>query len=161
MQATIARSLGIPMLAAALLATGCNRGDETPAVDTAAPTTASPTPAPAPAAQALSVTNVTLGKRVDGSAMVAPADTASTFGTRATIYASVQHTGQPASAMLGARWVFQDGQVVDSTARSLTPTGPGATEFHIAKASPWPAGTYRVEILVDGQVAQTRQFTIR
>ena len=86
---------------------------------------------------------------------------ASTFGTRDTIYASVQHSGQPASATLAARWVFQDGQVVDSTARSITPTGPGATEFHIAKASPWPAGTYRVEILVDGQVSQTRQFTVR
>jgi hypothetical protein len=160
MRATTARSLGLPLLAAALLATACNRGEETPAVDTAAPTTAAPTPAPA-ATQALSVTNVTLGKRVDGSAMVAPADTASTFGRRDTIYASVQHTGQPSSATLAARWVFQDGQVVDSTARSVTPTGPGATEFHIAKASPWPAGSYRVEILVDGQVAQTKQFTIR
>jgi hypothetical protein len=155
------RSLGPAALAVLLLGSAaCNRDkDSAPAVDTAmgtAPTTAAPAPA-----TTLSVTNVSLGKRVDGSAMVAAADTTSTFGTRDTIYASVQHTGQPASATLTARWLFQDGQVVDSTSRSVTPTGPGATEFHIAKATAWPPGTYRVEILVDGTVAQTKQFTIR
>lgn len=160
MRTPIARTLGT-LLAGASFLVACNRGDDAATVDTAAGTAAQ-TPAPAPApTTSLSVTNVTLGKRVDASRMVAPTDTASTFGTRDTIYASVQHEGQPASATLTARWLFQDGQVVDSTSQTINPTGPAATEFHIAKATPWPAGTYRVEILVDGTVAQTKQFTVR
>ncbi len=43
----------------------------------------------------------------------------------------------------------------------IAPTGPAATEFHIAKGSAWPAGKYKVEIAVDGTPAGTKDFEIK
>ncbi len=44
---------------------------------------------------------------------------------------------------------------------TIAPTGPAATEFHIAKKSPWPVGKYKVEIAVDGSPAGTKEFEIK
>ena len=44
---------------------------------------------------------------------------------------------------------------------SIAPTGPAVTEFHIAKPDGWPLGKYKVEILLNGQTAQTKDFTVK
>jgi len=35
------------------------------------------------------------------------------------------------------------------------------TEFHIAKPSGWPTGKYKVEVALDGNVVQSREFEIK
>jgi hypothetical protein len=63
------------------------------------------------------------------------------------------------------KWTYQDGQTVDSTSQPVAPTDAAnpvsVTEFHVSKPSPWPAGTYTVEILLNGMSAGTRSITIR
>ena len=116
-------------------------------------------PAPPPAAPApLAVASVDLGSAIDANKRVVEART--TFAPTDTIYASVATTGAASSATLVARWTFQDGQVVTETTQTIAPTGPAAIEFHISKETPWPAGRYRVEILLNGTSAMAKDFTI-
>ena len=65
------------------------------------------------------------------------------------------------SASLKARWTFQDGQVIEETEQVISPTGDAATEFHISKPDGWPAGKYRLEILMNGEPIQTKEFEVR
>jgi hypothetical protein len=51
--------------------------------------------------------------------------------------------------------------VVKEGTEVIAPTGPAATEFHIAKKTAWPAGKYKVEILVDSSSAGTKEFEIK
>jgi hypothetical protein len=122
-----------------------------PPVEAAAPT---PTPAPAFAVQVIEV-----GKRIGADKRVtAPA---STFGRRDTIYVSVATEGAAPSKTVSAKWTYQDGQLVKEQSESIAPTGPAATEFHISKPKPWPAGKYKVEIAVDGTPAGSKDFEIK
>ena len=63
--------------------------------------------------------------------------------------------------MLKARWSFEDGQVVEELEQPIAPTGDAATEFHISKSDGWPVGRYRLEVLLDGNVIQTKEFAVR
>jgi len=116
---------------------------------------AAPEPAPAP----LSVIGVDLGKAIAADKSIAAP--ATTFGVRDTIYASVSTTGVSSGATLTAIWSFQTGQRVDSTSQSVAPTGPAKTEFHISKATAWPAGKYKVEISLNGGAPTEREFEIK
>jgi hypothetical protein len=69
--------------------------------------------------------------------------------------------GSAPSKTITARWTFEDGQVVNEETQTISPSGPAVTEFHITKATPWPAGKYKVEILVDGASAGTKDFEVK
>ena len=156
-------------LAAALLGTlalaGCRKEEPTvpPPTATPAPSTAPAASTPAPVAgPAVRVTSVDLGTAVDAGNRVASPTT--TFATGDTIHASVATTSTgsaPQTGQLTARWTFEDGQVVDETSRDFNFTGDGVTTFQISKPDGWPAGDYRLEILQDGEVVQTRDFEVR
>ncbi len=120
---------------------------------------APPPPPTAPPQAPVAVASVDLGKQLDPDKRVVQA--MATFGTRDTIYASVATTGAATSAVLTAKWTFQTGQTVDSTTTTIAPTGPAQTEFHIVKASRWPAGKYKVAIWLDGQLAGEKEFEVK
>ncbi|HKY60492.1 MAG TPA: hypothetical protein VJP59_05715 [Gemmatimonadota bacterium] len=138
------------LLAAGLLiAAGCgDRETETPATEEPAPT----------ATTGVEVTEVTLGKAVGADKTVSEATT--TFGPTDTIYVSVRTEGTASSATLAARWTFEDGQVVDESSRTIAPSGPAVTEFHVSKPDGWPAGRYEVAISLDGQPVESQSFTV-
>jgi hypothetical protein len=115
--------------------------------------------APAPTPPAFAVQGIELGKSIDADKKVASPST--TFGRRDTIYASVATEGAAPSKTLTAKWTFQDGQTVKEQAESIAPTGPAATEFHISKKGPWPVGKYKVEVLVDGGSAGSKDFEVK
>ena len=131
-------------------AAGCAKKTDTGAVDTTA-TTMTP-------AAAVHVTGVQLGRAIGSDGRVA--NETDEFKPNDTIYASVATDGVAQSATLSARWTFQDGQVVDTTSRAIAPTGAAATEFHISKPSGFPKGNYKVEIMLNGTTAQTKDFKV-
>lgn len=137
------------------IAGACNKQDAT-MEDSAAVA-----PAASPVAATLTVSGVTLGSAIGGDHMVPAADSKTTFTTTDTIYASVAHEGMPPSATLVARWTHESGALVDSTSQVVYPTGPGATEFHIMKETPWPTGKYKVEILLDGAQVASKDFEVQ
>ena len=125
---------------------------------TAEPGNTGVVPPAAPASAPLAVTSVNLGKSLGPDKRVTSETT--TFGTRDTIYASVATSGN-AGGTLAARWTFQDGQVVDETTQTVGATGPAVTEFHVSKPSGWPTGNYKVEVLLNGSAAQSKEFRVQ
>ena len=133
----------------ALVALACSRTE-------APPRTPEP-PRSAPAA--LAVQNVEIGRAVGGDKRVT--DRTTTFHPNDTIYASVATSGRSSNAVPQARWSYEDGQIVEESQQSIAPTESASTEFHIAKPDGWPAGKYKVEVLLNGALAQTREFEVR
>lgn len=129
----------------------CGKKDAEPA-DT-------PTTTGEPAAAVLRVTDVQLGKSVGSDKRVAEPTT--TFGTRDTIYVSVTTDGPANGARLATMWMFGDQHVGDSDETLTSSGGVNVSEFHISKATPWPTGTYKVDVMLNGQVVETREFRIQ
>ena len=130
-----------------------------PAAATLAPPAATTTAGPMATAPAtgLIISDVTLGNAVGADHKVTKPGTA--FAKADTIHASVTTDGAKAST-LTARWTYQDGQVVHTEDKSV-PSGPQVTDFSIAKPDGWPAGDYKLEILVDGNVSQSKDFSVK
>jgi hypothetical protein len=105
------------------------------------------------------VTDVALGRSVGGDRSIT--DRTETFNPNDTIYASVATDGAAENVRLRARWTFEDGQVVDESSRTISPRGQERTEFHISKPDGWPAGRYRLEVFVNDQPAETKDFQVR
>jgi len=157
-------------VAAALLASvalvGCKKKEEPVAVSTPPATTepAAPTPTPPPApVAAVTVTTVDLGTTVGADKKVATPT--ATFKPSDTINASVgTSTSDPATAApakLGARWTFQDGQTVKEDTADINFAGPGNTVFSINSPKGFATGKYKLEVLLDGAVVQTRDFEVK
>ena len=151
------RSTRVQLLALALAvgAAACAKKDDTTdnvaggAVDTTG-AVATPT---------FKVADVELGKSIDADKKIK--DNAKNFGVRDTIYASVKTEGSATGANLTARWTFQDGQVVQEDTQTINATGDSITEFHVMKATPWPKGTYKLTILLNGTAVETEDFEIK
>lgn len=146
-------ALSVLALAAAVSLGACAKKEPPP------PPTPVPAPTPVPTAVPFKVVSVDLGKSIGDDKKVK--DAATTFGPKDTIYAVVSTEGVAAKATLKARWTYgPKGTLVNEEARDIAPTGPTVTEFHVAKASGWPAGKYKVEVSSDGAVAATKEFEV-
>lgn len=110
---------------------------------------------------ALNVTGVDLGRAIDADRRIVAAATTDGFAATDTVYASVATEGNASGATLTARWTFEDGQVVDETSQTISPTGPTVTEFHISQDGGLPPGSYQVEILLNGQSIESEDFEVR
>jgi len=148
-------ALPVLVLAAAVSLAACGKKEPPPPPPTPIPApTAVPTPVP------FKVASVDLGKSVGDDKKVK--DAATTFGPKDTIYAVVSTEGTAAKVALKARWTYgAKGTLVNEEGRDIAPTGPAATEFHIAKPSGWPVGAYKLEVSADGAVAATKDFEVK
>lgn len=150
------RFLGVGMLATVVsLSAACNR-DEEPAAETNVPPATEEV-----ATEALTVSEVDLGKSIGADMRVSDNDDTDDFAPADTIYASVETTGSATGSTLTARWTFEDGQVVDESSQTISPTGPTVTEFHISKPDGFPAGEYEVAILLNGTSVETKSFEVQ
>ena len=152
------QSLFLLGLCLAFIFAACGKSEPPPAPQTTAPPPATPL-TPPPAASGVTVTTVELGNQIGADKRVTQPMTA--FAPKDTIYATVVTNGSASSATLRAKWTYQDGQVVEESTKNIAPTGPGATEFHIAKPDGWPAGTYKVEVSLNGRSAGTKDFEVK
>ena len=158
-------------LAAALIATlalaGCKKKEAYETPTTSAPPAAATMPAPAPMPSAVataSVTSVDLGKAA-GADMKITAPTSS-FATKDKIIAAVAtHVGDAMAtvpAKVGAKWTHVDSsQTVNEEARDVQLKGDQTWDFEITNSNPWPTGKYRVEVMLDGKVVQSRDFEVK
>jgi hypothetical protein len=140
-----------------LVATACKKTEAPPPQPTVAPTAPQVKVAPT-VPLPFKVVAVALGKQIGADKKVVEPVTA--FAPTDTIYASVVSEGVAPKVELKARWTFEDGQLVDESSQTIAPTGPVATEFHVAKPSGWPTGKYTVTISADGTVVATKEFAV-
>jgi hypothetical protein len=147
------RTLVIGIVAAAGIFSAACKPKSEPAPEALPP--AAPPPAPA----APTLVSIELGKAIQADKRAVNPGTV--FGRRDTIYAAVTTNGTMPNANMTAKWTFQDGQVVDSSTQTVNLAGPATTEFHIAKASAWPAGKYKVEVTLNGNPLGQADFEIK
>ncbi len=145
------------LLAAVVVGTAaCGGGGDRSGTETAA---AADSAARAAVPEKFKVANVMIGKRIGANNLVieptfqfAPAD---------TVYVSVGTTGKSDGTNLVAVWHYQDGKVVDSTAKTISPKGPENTEFHVVSPKGWKPGTYKVTIFSEGDSVDARTFAVK
>jgi hypothetical protein len=152
-------------LVAALALAGCKKKEEvamTPPPVASEPAPMPPMePAPAPSAMPVSVIAVDLGTAVGADNKVAAS--LSSFGAKDTIYASVTTDGTASNTPLAAKWTFAGAtpMTVNEESKMLNTAGPATTEFHISKPDGFPVGKYKVEIMLNGAVVQSRDFEVK
>jgi len=141
------------------IAAGCKKGVETSSttsLGSSTAETAATTPAVAGAAttpapgEAVRVTDVTLGNSLRPDNTVQNAT--DTFSPKDTIFAAVRTEGA-GTATLEVKWTYKEAQVVKTDSRTINPTGAAVTEFSIQKPEGWPAGDYKVDVLISGTTA--------
>ncbi|HVF39545.1 MAG TPA: hypothetical protein VM939_06560 [Gemmatimonadaceae bacterium] len=155
------RSAAIRTLAVglAVIAIGCGKKDDATQIDPGTSTSGN-LPAPTPSATAIRVSEIEVGKGLNADKTLG--DATNDFGVRDTVYVVVKTDGAATAAKLDAKWTFQSGQTVSESSQTISPTGGEARhEFHLQKASAWPKGDYKVEILLDGVSAGTKDFNIK
>lgn len=104
------------------------------------------------------VSHIDLGRSVSADKTIS--GSTDSFKPNDTIYASIATEGSALTATLKARWTYQDGQVVNESTQTIAATGDARTEFHISKPDGWPAGKYKLEVLVNGSSAAMKDFEV-
>ncbi|MEO5589409.1 MAG: hypothetical protein ABIS03_07465 [Gemmatimonadaceae bacterium] len=148
-----AGSMTLLALAATMAVTACAKKDDAAMADT----TAMMTP-PAMTNTVLRVDGMETGKGLNADKSVM--DDAHDFGVRDTVYVSVKTEGT-GTGTLAAKFTYQDGKAVQDMSQNITTTGEAMHEFHIQKATAWPKGDYKVEVMLDGVSAGTKDFTVK
>jgi hypothetical protein len=143
------------ILASALLLVGtiaaCNKKDNTTVTDTTAMGTTTATVAVDTAP--LHVSDIQVGKGVGSDKKIG--DQTTSFGVRDT-------DGAAKDAKLTAKWTYNGTQVVNESSQTISPTGgTTATEFHVDKKSAWPKGKYKVEVMLNGASAGTKDLEVK
>lgn len=145
-------------LALALVAAffACAKKESTTATTTTTeyPTVAVPTVAVAVAR----VERIVVAKSVNADK--SPGDPVANFGKKDTVYVSFWTADAPVGTELMARWLDPNGAVLTEDKIVTDTAASGYSEFHAAKKSGWAPGTYKVEILINGQPAGSTSFTV-
>lgn len=162
------------LLCVAVSLAGCGKHDAAPPAKPAAAPTTAPEPAPVPAkpapaastraaapSDAFRLTGLALGSAIDGSYAVREPASFFAADTR-TLYASVASDGRTAKATLGVRWRYLEGQgvLVNELSQDIATSGPAHTAFRVDNPDRWPAGKYRVDILLDGKPVLQQAFVV-
>ena len=110
------------------------------------------------------VKSVTMAENTQGENKD-PLNPTSTFGPKAEFHAVVAIEEAPANTTLKAVWFASDtkGAVKCDTKideYELTSEGTRNIDFSLAPNESWPAGTYRVEISVNGTLDQVVSFMV-
>ena len=112
-------------------------------------------------AQAVHVLRMELGNALDATSRVTRP--MQQFDPSDTLFVSIElSAANPTQPhLIGVRWSHLDSKqtVLEEHRTQPIPTAT-CLAFQISKPDGWPGGHYKVEILLDGQLAQTRLFEV-
>jgi hypothetical protein len=149
-------SLALALSAVVFAASACAKKEPPPPppAPTAMPTVEVPTPVPAARLEKITVT-----KSVNADK--SPGEAAAGFGKKDTVYVSFWVADAPVGTEVKARWIDPKGTQLTEDKIVTDKPGSGYSEFHAAKKSGWAAGTYKVDLLLNGQPAGSTTFTVQ
>ena len=153
----------LAVLVGSVALVGCKQKEEPAPMPPVASETA-PMPQATTTMATASVNGIDLGNAVGADMRVTAPMTS--FAPTDTIYAAVSTgTSDPAASIassLGAKWTHIDSnQTVHEESKDMVLAGDGVTDFQISRPDAWPIGRYKVEIMMDGAVVQTREFEVK
>jgi hypothetical protein len=106
------------------------------------------------------VSDIQVGKGIGSDNKVG--NETETFGVRDTMYVAVITDGAAKDAKIDAKWTFNNGQTVKSDSRTISPTGgENVTAFHVDKKTAWPKGKYKVEVMLNGVSAGSKDLEVK
>jgi hypothetical protein len=149
----------VVLMLAVVIPAACGSSDapsSTPA--DAPPATAAAPPAASAPSTPVSVQSVELGSAINPDKTIAVRT--NVFKPGDTVYVSVRTMGTSPSTTLSAKWTYGDGEPVNESFKTIAPTGPAMTEFHISKPDGLREGPYRVDVAVNGMRASTSTFSV-
>jgi hypothetical protein len=103
------------------------------------------------AGQPLHVASIQLGRSVNADHTVSTPDE--------TVYLSVLTSGV-GSGTIAVRWTYA-GRVIDEPKKEVSYRIDAATEFRLQSPAGFPIGDYMAEVLLNGQSAGTRTFSVQ
>jgi hypothetical protein len=113
----------------------------------------------------LKVTDITTGRELGADGNIRDDAHTMNFWSTDTFYVAVQTEGSADNVTLQARWTGPDGTVVGEASKTISPKGSTTTLLQAAppkdKEARWPAGNYKLEILVNGTSQGTRDLNAR
>jgi len=111
----------------------------------------------------LKVADITTGRSLAPDGSIVEDARTGMFWTTDTFYVSVVTEGSAENVTLEARWTGPDGAVAATDTKTLSPKGTTITSLQAAppKEGRWPAGDYKLEILVNGSVQGSRDLNAR
>jgi hypothetical protein len=104
----------------------------------------------------LKVSNIQVGRSLNSDNSVGNHTTQ--FRPDDTMYVAILTDG-PGRGTLGVRWRYA-GRLVSEENKAVSYRGGAATEFHIQNSGGFPAGDYAAEVLLDGELFDTRTFRV-
>ena len=130
----------------------------------APPPATEPVPVAQTAVATASVVGVDLGNAVGADKKVSAA--MNTFSPKDTIITAIatrtSDPKAPVRSKLGARWTqLANQQVINEETQDVTLTGDNVTNFRSAKPDGWQQGKYKLEVLLDNTVVQTREYEVK
>jgi hypothetical protein len=75
-----------------------------------------------------------------------------------TVYVSIL-SDEPGYGTITVRWLLH-GQRISEATREVSYTREAATEFHLQNSGGFPVGSYRVDVLINGESAGSREFRV-
>ncbi len=110
----------------------------------------------------LKVTEITTGRALAPDGSIVEDARTNMFWTTDTFYVSVKTEGAADGVTLEARWTGPEGAKAEAS-KTISPKGSTQTSFAAPppKDGRWPAGDYKVEILVNGTSQGTRELNAR
>ena len=154
----LVRMLPAALAAVSLVACGGSReGAETGTVDSAA--MAADSAARAATTGKLRVANVMIGKRLGSENRIA--EPTFQFAPQDTVFVSMGIQGAAGDGQLSARWLAQNGKVLDSTGQSIAAGAAGNKEFHLAQEKGWQPGTYLITLYLNNDSVEAKTFAVR
>lgn len=132
------------------------------------PTTDTPAESPTTASQLSSsgiITDLVLAANVEGEE-ANPVGPTTVFNPNSTIHAVVKIEDAPVGTNFTAEFYVVDvGAAADPNSligsTDLAADGTRNLDFSLTPVTPWPAGTYRVDILVNGVLDQSLEYTVQ
>ena len=109
----------------------------------------------------LKVTDITPGRVLAPDGTIADDSKTTLFWTTDTFYVSVETTGAAESVTMVARWTGPESAKAE-VSKTISPKGTTITAFEAPPPNGrWPAGDYKLEVLVNGISQGTRELTTR
>lgn len=102
---------------------------------------------------------VALGNAIDSERRVTR--TQSRFQSTDTLYLSVLGSAASTDLALSVRWLDAAGHVIAQAEQPLPAGSASVTTFSAQHPQTWPAGQYRVELAVNGQPLDFREFNVQ
>lgn len=111
------------------------------------------------------IESVTLASGTQGNEK-SPVDPTNVFPIDAVIHAVVHLKNAPANTTVMATWYVVDvGPAAESNSKidttQITTEGSRYIDFSLSPQPKWPAGSYKVEIGLNGQTVQTLPYTVK